>query len=252
MSRFDGIGGVLSGPREAARPVRHKGAMHPPCQPPGAISGIGVTHWRHAGYVPPHQPPPRRSHARCCNSYQASGAIRRRATLPGLRNGRRAADQTGAGRGSGGSPLGSAFARGWCRNFRHGAEIPGSRGGRRGPTADENLPPQSPATLLLTTQSCEGKASRHTLCFPRYRPRPSRPRPTGSPAASPGEQSPVAHAQVAQRPSRPLAPPTPSSPFAHAHRPKRSRVAHLGAFFFSPSCRWPARPPGLLLHLNRA
>jgi hypothetical protein len=62
---------------------------------------------------------------------------------------------------------------------------------------------------MLTTQTYEHKASRHALCFPKSRPRPSRPCPPGSPAASPGEQSPFAHAQVAHLPR-----PAPSSPVA--------------------------------------
>ena len=32
--------------------------MHSPCQPPASTSGLGATHWWHAGYVPPRQPPP--------------------------------------------------------------------------------------------------------------------------------------------------------------------------------------------------
>ena len=73
MRRFDGMGGVLCGPREAARAVvRCGGDMHSPCQPPASTSGLGATHWWHAGYVPPRQPHPRRPHARCCNSYQIS------------------------------------------------------------------------------------------------------------------------------------------------------------------------------------
>jgi len=116
----------------------------------------------------------------------------------------------------------------WRRDFRRRAGILGSLSEGRGPGVGSSPSPQPLSKPVLTTECCKPIASRHALCFPKERPRPSRPRPPGSPAASPGERSPFAHA------CRLVAPPNAQFARAYlAHRPKRSWAAHPGASFFA-------------------
>src|SRR5581483_5142103 len=76
---------------------------------------------------------------------------------------------------SGGSPSGSALALRCRRNSRHRVGITGSLGGKRCPAVLTICRRNPLAALTLTAQSYEHKASRHALCFPKRRPRPSRP-----------------------------------------------------------------------------
>ena len=71
--------------------------MHSPCQPPASTSGLGATHWWHAGYVPPRQPPPPKAARTLLQFLPSISAIRRRATLPVQGNVGRAPQQTEAG-----------------------------------------------------------------------------------------------------------------------------------------------------------
>ena len=71
--------------------------MHSPCQLPASSSGIGATHWRHAGYVLLRQPPPRKPERTLLQFLPRLCAIRRRAMLPGERIVRRVPSQTEPG-----------------------------------------------------------------------------------------------------------------------------------------------------------